>query len=189
MFKRIQYLIHSHSALTLIQNVRTQWNSIYNMMQRIYQLHNDICVWISQECNRITKSSKKLETLYVSEQKWQQVTYIMMLLQFFKKYTESMSQTHNSIMHKTFLVYINLFDHLKNQNNIKRLNSILKWTVKLKTAIEKALTKMKKYYVQIENESNLLYNIIIILDSTQKLSLYQVHFLLIFLTCISNVHH
>ncbi len=50
-------------------------------------------------------------------------------------------------MYKTFLVYINLFDHLKNQNNMKKLNLILKWTVKLKTAIEKVLTKMKKYYV------------------------------------------
>jgi len=158
-------------------------------MQRIYQLCNDICAWISQECNRITKSSKKLETLCVSEQKWQQVTYIMMLLQLFKKYTESMNQTHNSIMHKAFLVYINLFDHLKNQNNIKRLDSILKWTVKLKTAIEKALIKMKKYYVWTEDENDLLYNIVIVLDSTQKLSLYQVHFLLIFLIHISNVHH
>jgi len=72
---------------------------------------------------------------------------MMTLLQLFKKYTESMNQTYSLTMHKAFLVYINLFDHLKNQNNMKKLDSTLKWTVKLKTAIEKALTKMKKYYV------------------------------------------
>ena len=61
--------------------------------------------------------------------------------------------------------------------------------MKLKTAIEKALIKMKKYYVQTEDENDLLYNIVIILDSTQKLLLYQVCFLLIFLMHISNMHH
>jgi len=61
--------------------------------------------------------------------------------------------------------------------------------MKLKIAIEKALTKMKKYYVQTEDESDLLYNIVTVLNSTQKLSLYQIHFLLIFLMHISNVHH
>ncbi len=48
--------------------------------------------------------------------------------------------------------------------------------MKLKIAIEKALIKIKKYYVQIEDESVLLYNIVTVLDSTQKLSLYQIHF-------------
>ncbi len=61
--------------------------------------------------------------------------------------------------------------------------------MKLKTAIEKALIKMKKYYVQTEDENDLLYNIVIILDSTQKLLLYQICFLLIFLMHISNMHH
>jgi len=37
--------------------------------------------------------------------------------------------------------------------------------MKLKTAIEKALTKMKKYYVQTEDKSDLLYNIVTVLNT------------------------
>jgi len=82
-----------------------------------------------------------------------------------------MSQTYDSTIYKTFFVYSNLFDHLKNQNNIKKLNSVLKWTDELEMTVENVFIKMRKYYVCMKNESDLLYNIAIVLDSTQKLSL------------------
>jgi len=80
-----------------------------------------------------------------------------------------MSWIYDLIIHKTFLVYNNFFDNLKNQNNIKKLNSVLKWTDELEITVENAFIKMRKYYVCTENESDLLYNIAIVLNSTQKL--------------------
>jgi len=103
-----------------------------------------------------------------------------------------MSWIQSSIIHKTFLVYSNFFDHLKNQNNIKKLNSVLKWTDELKMTVENVFIKMKKYYVYTENENDLLYNIAIVLDSIQKLSLYKICFLLtfywVFLMNFTNYH-
>jgi hypothetical protein len=108
IFKNIQCFIHSHSALIFIQNIRIQWNSIYNMMKRIYQLCNDICAWIDQKSDQNSKLNKKLEVLCVFEQEWWQIKYIIKLLELFKKYIKTMSWTQNSTIHKTFLVYSNL---------------------------------------------------------------------------------
>jgi len=47
-------------------------------------------------------------------------------------------------------------------------------------AVENVLTKMRKYYACMKDESDLLYNIAIIFDFTQKFSLYKICFLLIF---------
>jgi len=140
-------------------------------MKRIYQLCDDICAWIDQKSNQNSKLNRKLEALQIFEQEWWQIKYIIKLFEFFKKYIKTMNQTQNSTIYKTFLVYSNLFDHLKNQNNIKKLNFILKWTDKLEMTVKNVLIKMRKYYVYIKNESDLLYNIAIVLNSTQKLSL------------------
>ena len=176
IFKNIQHLTHSHSALILIQNIKIQWNSIYNIMKRAHQLCNDICVWIDQESDQNSRSNRKLEVLWVFEWEWWQIEYIIKLLELFKKYIKTINQTQNLTIHKTFLVYSNLFDHLKNQNNIKKLNSVLKWTDELEMTVENIFIKMRKYYVYMKDKNDLLYNIATVLNSTQKLSLYKICF-------------
>jgi len=58
--------------------------------------------------------------------------------------------------------------------------------------VENVLIKMRKYYVCTEDESDLLYNIATVLNSTQKLSLYKICFLLtfyqVFLMNFTNYH-
>jgi len=162
------------------------------MMERAYQLCDDIRAWIDQESGQNSRSNRKLEALRVFEQEWRQVEYMIKLLEPFKEYTEAMGRTQGPTIHKAFLVYSNLFDHLEDQDNMKELDSVLKWTGELETAVENALIKMRKYYARTEGEGGLLYNIATVLNPTQKLSLYKVCFLLtfyrVFLTDFTNYH-
>ncbi len=83
-----------------------------------------------------------------------------------------MSRTTNADIQLKFRIFNALFNHFKDVKKfIKRsTNSLSAIIIK---AYEKVLIKLAKYYFKIEDSDETIYNIVNILNSTMKLSLYK----------------
>ena len=86
-------------------------------------------------------------------------------------------------------MYNILFDHLKDQQTNAIVTNI-DWIFDLKDIIDKIIEKLKIYYQKTKNKCEILYNLKIILNSIQKLILYQINCAkqnLFYWTFITNV--
>ncbi len=83
-----------------------------------------------------------------------------------------MSRITNAGIQLEFRIFNALFNHLKDVKKFIRrsINSLSAIIIK---TCEKALTKLAKYYFKIEDSGETIYNIVNILNSTMKLSLYK----------------
>ncbi len=98
------------------------------------------------------------------------------LLRSFYDWTLVIDRIRETIIHFVFVTYITLFDHVKNQRT-KQCSLDVSWFKKLNEAITKAIAKLSKYYSLIEDRRDTLYNIDVLLDSSQKLKFYEVSIL------------
>ncbi len=94
------------------------------------------------------------------------------MLNSFYECTLKISRTTNTSIHLKFRIFdviFNYLEHLKETIGINVCSSI-----EIVTRVcNKASTKLAKYYSKIEELDNTLYNLVNILNSTQKLSLYK----------------
>jgi len=81
-------------------------------------------------------------------------------------------QTINTNIYLEFQIFDTIFNYFKYLEKIIRVNISFLTNIVLKIC-NKALTKLAKYYLKIKELNNILYNLINILDSTQKVSLYK----------------
>jgi len=95
------------------------------------------------------------------------------ILNFFYKYTLIVSRTTNTSIYLRFRVFNIVFNYL---NYIKKIITNYSYSSKkiILKACKKASTKFIKYYLKIEKLNRILYNVINILNSIQKLSLYKI---------------
>jgi hypothetical protein len=82
------------------------------------------------------------------------------------------SRTTNVDMHLEFRLFDALFNYFNVVERIIRNNACSLKTLVIK-ACELTSTKLAKYYFKIEDKDELIYNLAIILNFTQKLNLYQ----------------
>ncbi len=82
------------------------------------------------------------------------------------------SRTTNVDIHLKFRLFNALFNYFDIVKKIIRDNACSLKTLVIK-ACELIFTKLAKYYSKIDNKDELIYNLVIILDSTQKLNLYR----------------
>jgi len=82
-------------------------------------------------------------------------------------------KTTNINIHLRFRLFNALFNYL---NIVKKVihNNVCSFKALVIKTCELTSTKLAKYYFKIENKNELIYNLAIILDSTQKLNLYQI---------------
>ncbi len=81
-------------------------------------------------------------------------------------------RTTNIDMHLTFRLFNALFNYLDAIERIICDNACFSKTLVIK-ACELIFTKFAKYYSKTKNKNELIYNLVIILDFTQKLNLYR----------------
>ena len=94
------------------------------------------------------------------------------ILNSFYKCTLIVSQTINIDIYLEFRVFDTIFNYFKHLEKIIRINIYFSKNIVFKIC-NKTSTKFAKYYSKIEKLDNILYNLINILDSTQKISLYK----------------
>ena len=83
-----------------------------------------------------------------------------------------MSKTRAPTIHKVFVVYDCIFDHLENQISILE-NKRMRWKVDIREALGKARQKANKYYSKTENPRGLLLALGACLNPYSKLDLFK----------------
>jgi len=94
------------------------------------------------------------------------------ILNSFYKYTFIVLQTININIYLKFRVFNTIFNYFKYLEKILKINIYFSKNIVLKTC-NKVSTKFAKYYLKIKKLDNILYNLVNILDFTQKISLYK----------------
>ncbi len=151
----------------LIQDICIRWNSIYLMFQHAYQLRNMINIWIEKFL-----TDAKIQAIWLKKNEWSLVLLIDNMLNSFYKLTLIIFRIINVDIHLEFQMFDALFNHLNVikmivRNNACTLQALILW------ACELAFNKLAKYYFKMKSKDELIYNLAMILDSTQKLNLYQ----------------
>jgi len=94
------------------------------------------------------------------------------MLNSFYELTLIISRIINVNIHLEFRMFDALFNHLNVIETIVRDNACTLQALVLR-ACELASNKLAKYYFKTKSKDELIYNLAMILDSTQKLNLYQ----------------
>ena len=90
--------------LVPIQDVQTQWNSTYLMLQQAKRLQSTF----DEYCSQYGHPDLKLD-----KDEWQQIDYLLSITQPFFKFTTSLSKTTEVTIHSVFAIYNTLFTHLE----------------------------------------------------------------------------
>ncbi len=81
-------------------------------------------------------------------------------------------RTINTSIYLKFRIFDAIFNYLKHLKKTIKIN--IYFSTKIVTRVcNKVLTKLAKYYSKTKELNNTLYNLVNILNSTQKLSLYK----------------
>ncbi len=94
------------------------------------------------------------------------------MLNFFYKYTFIVSQIINTNIYLEFRIFNTIFNYFTYLEKIIRVNVYFSTNIVLKIC-NKVSIKFAKYYSKIKELNNILYNLVNILDFTQKVNLYK----------------
>ncbi len=94
------------------------------------------------------------------------------MLNSFYKCILIISRTINIDIYLEFRIFNAIFNYLKYLKKIIRVNIYFLTNIVIKTC-NKVSTKLAKYYSKIKELNNTLYNLVNILNFTQKINLYK----------------
>lgn len=159
--------LQTDKSLLLIQDVKTRWNSTYDMLLRAWTLRQTIAEWIRGE------NDQRFETLHIKKQEWQQVLLLIRLLGPFKRWTEAVSKTRGATIHKAWFVYNLITAHIMRlQNSIVRKQ--FAWKNELRQALDKGLAKLLAYRGKSTSPEALIYSVASVIDPATRLGQFQV---------------
>jgi hypothetical protein len=151
----------------MIQNVRTRWNNIFEMLKRAHFLRDTIEEWLTHTV------VLKLQCLKLTTNEWKQIETIIDILRFFQQITNSLDSSTQSTIHIAWIVYNTIHVHLKNcSQKLKKERS--KFFQNLRSIINATQEKLKKYYDVTSNKENLYFNLDLYLNSCDKLNYYKI---------------
>ena len=114
------------------------------------------------------------ETLKLNDAEWNQMKYLLQFLKFIKNVTNYLSQIKTMTIHKTWSIYDELFNHLKNQKKQTRKIHRALWTINLQIVIEAERAKLTLYNDKTKQSFDRFLNFAIILNSETKLKFYKI---------------
>jgi hypothetical protein len=164
-FKELQRDIQT--PMGLIQDVKTRWNSTFEMLTRALRLQSYIEQWIA-----LSTTEEKYAELWLSKGEWAQVQEAIVFLKPLSDYTHAISTGQHATIHNAFFIYNDIFDHMEKQRKrIRKRAGITTWASGFLSATKECQRTFRKYYSRTEKQS-LIYNLATILDPSKKLSLY-----------------
>ncbi len=137
------------------------------MLQCAYQLRDTIDIWVEKFL-----TDAKIQAIQLKKNEWLLVLLVDNMLNSFYKLTLIVSKIINVDIHLEFWMFDALFNHLNIIETIVRDNACTSQALVLR-ACKLAFNKLAKYYFKMKSKDELIYNLAMILNSTQKLNLYQ----------------
>ncbi len=154
--------------LKMIQDVKTHWNFICLMLLRALRLQDFIKSYISTHENENITFQK----LSLNSKEWKYVQYLVELLKSFAIFTDLLERNHELSINSIYIIYDVLFFHIKDYMiALKRKQR--SWKHSLLKVLTQAWIKLFKYYANVSHDRELMYNLENIIDSHQKLDLYN----------------
>lgn len=163
-FKQLQEI---HRPLQPIQDVRTRWNSTYDMLLRAWTLRSIINQWIRRE------TEPRLALLKIQSDEWTQIKYLILLLKPFRLWTEVLSESKGATIHKAWFVYNLVTGHMLRLQNLLEQKDFA-WKDHIVKALEKGLKKLMDYRGKATGEEALIYTLATVLDPSVRLSQFSV---------------
>ena len=152
----------------MIQNVKTRWDNTFFMLQRAKFMKKTIHKWLAQ-------TNFKLKILTLFKKKWNQVYYIIELLELFHNVTRVLDTTHDLIILEAWETYNSFHDHLKKtRSQIRQQFRESSWTVKLHEVILVDTKMLKKYYEATCDKKSTYFNVEALLNLMKKGNVYSV---------------
>ncbi|KAJ1704854.1 hypothetical protein NYO67_12991 [Aspergillus flavus] len=154
------------SALLLLLDCKTRWNSTYLMIRRALKLRQSVENFIQYWDN------SDISHLQPTPVEWRQLEYLIELLYPFYIFTTCLSDNQGPTVHKVYDIYNNLFDHL--DTSIDRLvRKRAPWKQQILDGLRDAHQKLRKYYRRTYHTEGYIYAIATILDPTLKLETFK----------------
>lgn len=192
-FNSLQQSLPANERLSVIRDVKTRWNSTFDMCERALKLREFIDQWLNQEiAQKMTANAssivadediaevdfRDLKRLRLSHSEWHHLEIITGMLQRFKDATTWLSQTQQPQIQYIWLMYNRLFDFLDTmtqelEEDVENEDGAA-WPEIVRKAAAKGRAKLSKYYGSTVGERGFLFNCGTILDPTQKLTAYEV---------------
>ena len=114
---------------------------------------------------------EKLKNLTAIE--WKHIDYLIEILYPFSKYTRAISKSADfPTVHQAFDVYNELFNHLESQIEALKYKR-QPWKVKIRTALQKARSKLDEYYSMTCDHLGNIYAAATILAPEHKLAFFE----------------
>jgi len=114
----------------------------------------------------------KIQAIQLKKNEWSLVLLIDNMLNSFYELTLIIFKIINVDIHLKFWMFDAIFNHLNVIETIVRNNACTSQALVLQ-ACKLAFNKLAKYYFKTKSKDKLIYNLAMILNSTQKLNLYQ----------------
>ncbi len=152
----------------MIQDIKTHWNFICFMLLRALRLQVFIKSYISTHENKNTTFQK----LSLNNEEWTYVQYLVELLKSFAIFINLLKHNCKLNINAIYIVYNVLFFHIKDHMTaLKRKQR--SWKHSLLKVLTQAQIKLFEYYADVSHDRKLMYNLENIIDSHQKLNLYE----------------
>ena len=135
------------------------------MLQCAYNLCDIINIWTEKFL-----SDSKIEAIQLKENEWLLILLVDNLLYSFYDLTVIVSRIINTDIHMRYQIYDALFNHINKIKSTVRDNECSSKQLVLK-ACALVLKKLSKYYSKMKDKDELIYNLVMIMNSTQKLNL------------------
>ncbi len=155
-------------CLKMIQNIKTCWNFICLMLLRALRLQVFIKSYISIHENKNTTFQK----LSLNNEEWTHVQYLVELLKSFAIFIDLLECNHELNINAIYIIYDVLFFHIED-HMIALKRKQRSWKYSLLKVLTQAWIKLFEYYANVNHDWKLMYNLENIINSHQKLNLYE----------------
>lgn len=154
-------------AVTLVLDVKTRWSSTLTMLERSYRLRWYTRKFLEQD------DYSNFRGLYLTDQEWKVVEYLMEILRPFRYWTMWMSMRRQITLHRVLYLYDDMLNHIDSVLKVLK-NKKYFWKCQMHDAMRAARNKLKQYYEKITPAHGQLLVIAAFLDPYRRGRLFKI---------------